>query len=74
MTWASAVATGDHVYDVQIRRPGAIWTSWRRGTTSPTDVFTPGAGKGKYRFRARMRDVALGEASRWSAAATVRVG
>lgn len=74
VTWASTVATGDHVYDVQIRRPGAIWTSWRRGVMSPTDLFIPGAGKGKYRFRARMRDVALGEASRWSAAATIHVG
>ena len=30
VTWASADATGNHMYDVQIRRPGATWTSWRK--------------------------------------------
>ena len=74
VTWASATATGAHVYDVQIRRPGGIWTSWRMGVTPRTDDFTPGAGKGRYRFRARMRDTELGQASRWSVAATIRVG
>ncbi|MDH5314032.1 MAG: plastocyanin/azurin family copper-binding protein [Actinomycetota bacterium] len=74
LTWASASATGDHVYDVQIRKPGKAWTSWRRGVTMRGDSFTPNAGKGRYRFRARMRDVALGERSRWSAAVAIRVG
>ena len=73
VTWGSADATGDHVYDVQIRRPGATWTFWRRAISARTDDFTP-AGKGRYRFRARVRDVALSRASRWSGASSIRVG
>ncbi len=74
VVWASAEATGDYVYDVQVRRPGATWTSWRRGITARTDDFTSRAGKGRYRFRARLRDVGLGRASRWSTASSIRVG
>ena len=73
VTWASAEATGDHVYDVQIKRPGATWTFWRRAISARTDGFIP-AGKGRYRFRARLRDGGLGRASRWSTASSIRVG
>ena len=71
--WASASSTGEHVYDVQIRRPGRSWASWRSGVTARSDDFTP-LRKGRYRFRARMRDTLLGQASSWSAAAALRVG
>ena len=74
ITWASADATGDHVYDVRMRRPGKPWKVWRSGVTMRSDSFLPGAGPGRYRFRARMRDVVSGEASRWSAAVSIRVG
>ncbi len=74
VTWASANAAGARVYDVQVRRPGATWVSWRAGVTASTHDFTPRDGKGRYRFRARLRDVGLGRASRWSAAVTIRVG
>ena len=74
VTWASAEATADHVYDVQIRRPGAIWAFWRRAISARTDDFTPGAGRGRYRFRARLRDTGLSQASRWSEASSIRVG
>ncbi len=73
VTWASAEATGDHVYDVQIRRPGGTWKFWRRAITARTDDFTP-AGKGRFRFRARLRDTELSRASRWSTATSIRVG
>jgi len=74
ITWASADASGNHVYDVRLRRPGKPWKVWRSGVTMGADSFTPGAGAGRYRFRARMRDVGSGEASRWSAAVSIRVG
>jgi hypothetical protein len=74
ITWASTDATGDHVYDVRLRRPGKPWKVWRSGVTMRSDSFVPGAGAGRYRFRARMRDVVSGEASRWSAAVSIRVG
>jgi Tol biopolymer transport system component len=74
ITWASTDATGDHVYDVRLRRPGKPWKVWRSGVTMRSDSFVPGAGAGRYRFRARMRDVVSGEASRWSEAVSIRVG
>jgi hypothetical protein len=74
ITWASADATGDLVYDVRVRRPGKPWKLWRSGVTMRSDSFLPGAGTGRYRFRARMRDAVTGEASRWSAAVAIRVG
>ena len=74
ITWASADATGNHVYDVRVRRPGKTWKAWRSGVAMRTDSFLPRAGEGRYRFRARMRDVVTGEASRWSAAVSIRVG
>ena len=74
ITWASADATGDHVYDVRVRRPGKPWRLWRSGVTMRSDSFRPGARTGRYRFRARMRDAVTGEASRWSAAVAIRVG
>ena len=63
LVWASSAASGDHVYDVQIHRPGRSWVSWRRGVTIRRDTFDP-LKRGHHRFRARMRDVALDEASR----------
>lgn len=72
LTWASAEATGDRVYDVQIRRPGTTWSIWRRGVTTRGDGFDPATG-GRFRFRARVRDVGLGAASRWSEAASIVV-
>lgn len=72
LVWASAAATGDHVYDVQIRHPGGTWSMWRSGVTTRSDMFEPRKA-GRYRFRARMRDVGLGESSRWSPASSIAV-
>jgi plastocyanin len=74
ITWASADAAGDHVYDVRLRRPGKVWKLWRSAVTMRSDAFMPDSGPGRYRFRARMRDVVSGEASRWSAPVSIRVG
>lgn len=74
VTWAAVEAWDGVFYDVQVRRPGKVWKAWRTGVTTRLDSFIPGAGKGRYRFRARLRDPGLGEASRWSAPAAVDVG
>ncbi len=73
VTWAAVDATGGRVYDVQIRRPRSIWKPWRAGVTMRGDMFAPRAGTGRYRFRARLRDPAIGESSRWSAAVLITV-
>jgi plastocyanin len=73
LVWASAAATGDHVYDVQIKRPGGTWSIWRIGVTIRRDTIEPSTA-GRYRFRARMRDVGLDESSRWSPASSISVG
>ncbi len=73
VTWAAAVADAGFVYDVQIKRPGTSWNMWLAGETSRTASFTPRAGEGTYRFRARMRSLTEGRA-KWSAAAVARVG
>jgi plastocyanin len=73
VVWAAAAAAGTHVHDVQIRRPGERWSMWRRGRVHRSAAFVPDAGPGRYRFRARLRDVGLGESSRWSPAASIRI-
>jgi plastocyanin len=73
VVWAASSASAGRVYDVQIRRPGATWDSWRRGVSARTGTFVAHGGDGIYRFRARMRDPGLGESSRWSPASRIRV-
>ncbi|HEY6566213.1 MAG TPA: plastocyanin/azurin family copper-binding protein [Actinomycetota bacterium] len=72
-TWAAITAASGFVYDVQVKRPGTGWASWRKATTDRQASFTPNAGKGTYRFRSRMRSLTGGEAS-WSEVSTIRVG
>lgn len=72
-TWASQVAPAGFVYDVQIRRPGKPWTSWRSGTHKRQASYVPTKGKGTYRFRARLRRPGSGK-SLWSAESRIRVG
>lgn len=73
LVWASAAAAGDHVYDVQIKRPGSGWSTWRSGVTTRSATFEPWKA-GSYRFRARMRDTATDGSSRWSPASSIAVG
>jgi plastocyanin len=76
VTWAAvdAAASDRFVYDVQIRRPGETWGTWRRGVRLRRAAFTAHAGPGRYRFRARLRDPGLGESSFWSPADSILVG
>ena len=73
VTWASIAAPEGFVYDVQIQKPGKDWAGWRSGVVGRKTSFTPNAGKGKYRFHARMRSLDGGEAL-WSAEAVIKVG
>jgi plastocyanin len=73
VVWAASPATAGRVYDVQIRRPGETWDSWRRGVSGRAGTFIANAGNGVYRFRARSRDPGLGASSRWSQASRIRV-
>lgn len=72
VTWASAAPTGGLVYDVQIRRPGGDWRSWRDGVRGLSKTFRPDKGTGVYRFRGRLRNAA-GATSLWSLDAGIKV-
>lgn len=73
VTWASRQAPTGSAYDVQIRRPGKPWRSWRAAVTRPSTSFRADAGRGTYRFRARLVKLVGGHAG-WSPADAVRVG
>ncbi len=73
VTWSTGSASVGFVFDVQVRRPGQGWASWRKATPWPSASFLADAGTGGYRFRARLREVGVA-ASRWSQPATIRVG
>jgi plastocyanin len=71
--WAASDAAIGFVYDVQIFRPDRHWADWQTGVQMRGISFAPAAGPGTYRFRARMRSLAGGQAL-WSAAADVHLG
>ena len=72
-TWASSAPPAGYVFDVQIRRPGGVYTDWKAGTTLINGTFVPDAGTGKYSFRTRLRNVATTRASGWSPVSTINV-
>ena len=73
ITWSSALADPGFVFDVQIKRPGAAkFVNWKMGLTKRMVAFKPGAGPGKYAFRARLRKVDKG-ASLYSPFRTITV-
>jgi streptogramin lyase len=75
ITWATRTAATGFVYDVQVKRPGSTsYVDWRKGTTAPSASFSPDAGHGSYSFRARLRNLASGKASGWSAAKAISAG
>lgn len=73
VTWASVRSGGPLVYDVQLRKPGGAWTTWRddvaarQGTVEVRRV-------GIWRFRARLERATTNATSAWSRVATVSVG
>jgi streptogramin lyase len=67
LTWASAAAPANFVFDVQMKAPGATtWTPLVSGTTATAQAFTPSAGSGNYQFQARLRSTANSHTSGWS--------
>ena len=73
VTFAAGPAPDGFAYDVQVRRPGDGWASWKRGVSEPSASFTADAGEGTYRFRARLREIDVAS-SRWSEPSSIRVG
>jgi Tol biopolymer transport system component len=74
ITWASQPAPSGYLYDVQIKRPGAIgYTLWLKKVTYASATFTPDAGSGTYLFRARMRTASSTAMSGWSPSASIAV-
>ncbi len=71
VTWSTGTAPDGYVYDVQSRRQGRTWRIWLEGATDPSGTFE--AGRGSYRFRARLRLTETGAASDWSSPASVKL-
>jgi hypothetical protein len=72
ITWASRAADTGFAYDVQIRRPGGRWRSWKHEVSRANGRFRPGGGRGTFRFRSRLVQVGVDHAS-WSPATSIRV-
>lgn len=72
VTWSSAAAATDFVFDVRSKRKGRIWRTWQDGVTVRQAVYSPGSA-GTYLFRSRLRRVSTGESSGWSAAVKIVV-
>ena len=74
VTWAVEDPAAGYVFDIQSKRPGIPgWTNWRTGVTTLSDAFTPDAGNGTYKFKARLRNTANNTHSLYSAAKAVSV-
>jgi plastocyanin len=72
ITWASQAADAGFAYDVQIRRPGGRWRAWKHRVTRASASFTPDAGRGTYRFRARLVEVGVDDTG-WSPVSSIEV-
>jgi hypothetical protein len=67
-------APAGFLYDVQIKRPGATaFVDWMPSQTSTGATFTPDAGTGTYQFKARLRKLSNGKASKYSPSASISV-
>ena len=72
--WACEDPLPGYVFDVQIKRAGTTqFVNWQTGVTTMSALYTPDAGTGSYKFRARMRNTAGGAFSDWSAAKKITV-
>jgi plastocyanin len=74
LTWASAAAPDGYAYDVQLKRPGSGWSLWQAGITVSDGGFDPDAGRGTYRFQARLHQVGSDATSMWSDTVPIVVG
>ncbi len=77
LTWASVDASAGFAYDVRIKRPRHGWRGWRSEVEVRKATYRPHAGKGVYRFEARLRRTGTsdtGAPSLWSDAVSISVG
>lgn len=66
VTWALAPAPAGIVFDVQVRTPGSsVFVDWMSGTTLQSADYVAVA-PGNHRFRARLRELASGETTRYA--------
>jgi hypothetical protein len=70
--WASERPAEGSVVDVQVRRPGRSWTTWRSGVETTHDRFHP-TSDGTYRFRSSLRATLPDASAGWSDVISVRV-
>ena len=72
VTWASAAPEAGFGEDVQVKVPGSKrWKTWQNDSTATDGLYAPKAGKGTYRFRARLQEIG-GSASGYSPAASIK--
>ena len=72
VTWSSGPAPAGYVFDAQVEQPGSTsFLDWKVSQTSTSASFGPGdplyLGPGTYGFHARLRKLANGAASGYSA-------
>lgn len=74
ITWSAAAPLAGYVFDAQIKRPDSNkFVDWLTSQTATSATFVPDVGVGVYKFRARLRNTANGNASGYSAASKITV-
>ena len=72
LRWASASAKAGQAFDVQVKRAGGEWKSFRTGTRKPGARFATHGPKVRYSVRARLRSASHPkQATGWSPVATI---
>jgi hypothetical protein len=76
VTWARQAPPSGFGFDVEIQSPGSTdWGTWQSGVSSQDAVFGPSdplwAGTGRYKFRARLRQLTTNDAAGFSAAKSI---
>jgi uncharacterized repeat protein (TIGR01451 family) len=62
VSWATQALPSGTVEDVQVMAPGGSWVMFTHGTTALSQPYTP-SKTGTYKFRARLRNIATGNAT-----------
>jgi hypothetical protein len=63
--WAQKPADPGYVFDVQLKKPGGAFKSFKNGVTTAHSTFKPSA-KGQYQLRGRVRSTITGQTSSFS--------
>lgn len=74
LIWASADPATGYAFDVKVLGPHTrVWRVLQSATTARGGTFVPHGGKGVYRFKARLHQLATGETAGWSLPALITV-